>query len=220
MRWISCSGRWRPRRASEPVTGRSTISSRRRPGRRATASRRVASAEGGEGGRGMPVPFLTARWSHLLLVNLEAPEAVLRPIIPTPLELDHWRGKAYVSVVGVCMDTVRVGRGWRVPGFTAHAQVNFRTYVRFRDRAGVWFIRQLVTSRLMAAVARWAYGEPFEAAPIDARVTDAPDTVTVEYRIARRGRMAATAGAARGVPRPGSAEAFFQERFEGYRLNR
>ena len=168
----------------------------------------------------MPVPFLTARWSHLLLVNLEAPEAVLRPIIPTPLELDHWRGKAYVSVVGVCMDTVRVGRGWRVPGFTAHAQVNFRTYVRFRDRAGVWFIRQLVTSRLMASVARWAFGEPFEAAPIDARVTDAPDTVTVEYRIARRGRMAATAGAARGVPRPGSAEAFFQQRFEGYRLNR
>jgi uncharacterized protein len=167
----------------------------------------------------MPVPFLTARWSHLLLVNLEVPEAVLRPIIPAPLELDHWRGKAYVSVVGLCMDAVRV-RGWRVPGFAAHAQVNFRTYVRLRDRAGVWFIRQLVASRLMAAVARWAYGEPFETAPIDARVADAPDTVTVEYRLARRWRMVATAGAALGVPRPGSAEAFFQERFVGYRLNR
>jgi uncharacterized protein YqjF (DUF2071 family) len=117
------------------------------------------------------------------------------------------------------MDGVRV-RGWRVPGFAAHAQVNFRTYVRFRDRAGVWFIRQLVASRLMAAVARWAYGEPFQTAPIDARVTAAPETVTVEYRIARRWRMAATAGAARGVPRPGSAEAFFQERFVGYRVNR
>ncbi len=155
----------------------------------------------------------------MVLVNIEAPEAVLRPIIPPPLELDHWRGKAYVSVVGLCMDAVRV-RGWRVPGFTAHAQVNFRTYVRFRDRAGVWFIRQLVASRLMAAVARWAYAEPFATVPINTRVTAAPETVTVEYRIARRWRMAATAGAAQGLPRPGSAEAFFQQRFVGYRLNR
>src|SRR5256886_14671074 len=65
-------------------------------------------------------------------------------------------------------------KGWRIPGFTAHPQVNFRTYVRVAGEPGVWFIRQLVPSRLIAAVGRLRYGEPFWPAPIRSRVGDGP----------------------------------------------
>jgi len=100
----------------------------------------------------LPRPFLTARWSHLLIVSFEVPEGLVHRVVPPALQLDRWQGRAHVSLVALGMDDVRV-RGWRVPGLPAHPQVNFRTYVRHGNRPGVWFIRQLVPNRLIAAVA-------------------------------------------------------------------
>jgi len=145
--------------------------------------------------------------------------------VPSALELDRWQGRAHVSLVALRMDDVRVRGGrWRVPGLSAHPQVNFRTYVRQGNRPGVWFIRQLVPNRLIAAVARWRYGEPFEATAIECAVAATEAETRVEYRIARRWHVAATIGPrpapAAGRPAAPSAAAYFQERYLGYRVDR
>ena len=140
-------------------------------------------------------------------------------MVPPALALDRWQGRTHVSLVALRMHHVRV-RGWQVPGFTAHPQVNFRTYVREGDRAGVWFIRQLVPNRLIAAVGRWCYGEPFATAPIECTATQTDAEARVEYRIARRWRVAAETGPTIGRPAAGSVAAYFQERYLGYRLDR
>src|SRR5204863_413186 len=82
----------------------------------------------------------------------EAPAGLIRRLVPVGVEPDHWNGRTHVSLVALGMHRVRL-HGWRVPGFSAHLQVNFRTYVRYRGEPGVWFIREFVPSRLLAAAA-------------------------------------------------------------------
>jgi len=133
----------------------------------------------------MPVtrrPFLTARWSDIVLLTFEAPEDLVRRALPSGVELDRWNGRTHVSLVALRMLDVRI-MGWRIPGFTSHPQVNFRTYVRVGGEPGVWFIRQLVPSRLIAAVGRLRYDEPFWPMPIRSRVVNAATELAVEYGV-------------------------------------
>src|SRR5947199_9445221 len=87
----------------------------------------------------------------------------------TEVAPDRWNGRTNVSLVALQLLDVRI-KGWGIPGLTAHPQVNFRTYLRAAGEPGVWFVRQFVPSRLIAAVGRLRYGEPFWPTPIRSRV--------------------------------------------------
>ena len=161
-----------------------------------------------------PRPFLAARWSHIILLTFEAPEDLIRRSIPSGAEPDRWNGRTHVSLVALQMLDIRI-KGWRIPGFTAHPQVNFRTYVRVAGEPGVWFIRQLVPSRLIAAVGRLRYGEPFWPAPIRSRVVNLPSEVRAEYGVgpaALGWHVSVTGARAELVPPPASSEHYFLER--------
>ncbi|MGH7676377.1 MAG: DUF2071 domain-containing protein [Gemmatimonadales bacterium] len=167
----------------------------------------------------MPRPFLTARWSDLVFLTFEAPEDLVSAATPRGAEPDRWQGRTHVTLVALRMDDVRVA-GWRIPGFGGHAQVNLRTYVR---GDGVSFIRQLVPSRLIAAVARIRYREPFRAAAIEARVRATNDARHVEYRfgLARPVHRIAVAGShAAERPVPGTFAHYLIERRFGWRADR
>jgi uncharacterized protein len=159
-------------------------------------------------------PFLAARWSHIILLSFEAPEDLIRRSIPAGVEPDRWNGRTHVSVVALQMLDVRI-KGWRIPGFTAHPQVNFRTYVRLGGEPGVWFIRQFVPSRLIAAIGRLRYGEPFWPTPIRSRVLDLPAEVRAEYAVgppALGWHVNVTGSHAAHVPPADSPEHYFKER--------
>ena len=161
-----------------------------------------------------PRPFLAARWSHIILLSFEAPEDLIRRAIPPGVEPDRWDGRTHVSLVALQMLDLRI-KGWRIPGFRAHPQVNFRTYVRVAGEAGVWFVRQFVSSRLIAAVGRLRYGEPFWPTPIRSRVVETQSEVRVEYGVgpAALGWHVSVAGSrATLVPPPDSPEHYFIER--------
>ncbi len=169
-----------------------------------------------------PRPFFTARWSNLLFLTFEAAEQLVRGHLPPGVAPDRWNGATHVSLVALQLSDIRV-RGWRVPGFSAHPQVNFRTYVRYRGEPGVCFLRQLVPSRLIAAVGRWRYGEPFRAMPVRSRVTAVDTEVRAEYGIgsaATGWHVRVTGSQAARVPSPGSAEHYFTERVLGCRAAR
>ncbi len=162
----------------------------------------------------MPRPFLTARWSDIVLLTFEAPEGLIRRSIPPGVEPDTWGGRTHVSVVALHMSSVRL-MGWGIPGFRAHPQVNFRTYVRVGGEPGVWFIRQLVPSRLIAAVARLRYEEPFWPTPIRRRVVATPTEVRAEYAVGPEAlgwHVSVAGSAAAALPPIDSAEHYFTER--------
>src|SRR2546429_868618 len=114
-------------------------------------------------------------------------------------------------------------RGWPVPGFSAHLQVNFRTYIRYRGEPGVWFIREFVPSRLLAAVAWLKFGEPFGTAPIRVRVEEQESSLRTSYRLERPelGWHLTMAGSrATHVPPTDSPEHYFKERVLACRARR
>jgi uncharacterized protein len=162
----------------------------------------------------LPRPFLTARWSDIVLLTLEAPEALIRRLIPADVEPDRWEGRTHVSIVALQMHEVRV-MGFGIPGFRSHPQVNFRTYVRHGGEPGVWFIRQLVPSRVIAAVGRLKYDEPFWPTPIRRRVVASSTEVRAEYGVGPQAfgwHVNATGTQEARVPAADSAERYFTER--------
>src|SRR5690242_13649205 len=111
-------------------------------------------------------PFLTAEWRDLVMLNYEVPQGLLEPLVPGGVELDHWNGTLYVSVVGFLFRDTRV-LGLAIPGHRTFEEVNLRFYVRREvageERRGVVFIRELVPRRAIATVARLLYNEPYRA---------------------------------------------------------
>jgi uncharacterized protein YqjF (DUF2071 family) len=167
-------------------------------------------------------PFLTARWHHLLMLTFETPEALLAPLVPAGCELDRWTGRAYVSLVALRMDHVRV-RGLAVPGLTAYPQVNLRSYVRHAGQPAVCFVQELVPSRLLAAVARWRYGEPFAAGRVELRVAGDAGGSTVEYRFGidrPHHRISVRGSLETAVPGAATFEHWVKERARGCRTGR
>lgn len=142
-------------------------------------------------------------------------------VIPPGLEPDRWEGRTHVSLVALEMHDIRL-RGWRIPGFGSHAQVNFRTYVRHPAGPGVSFVREFVPSRLVAAVGRLRYGEPVRAARIVAHVEATGDTVRAEYRFGLTTpsyHVAVTGSAASHLPSAGGFEQYLTERTVGCRVD-
>lgn len=126
-------------------------------------------------------PFLTARWSNLLLVSYHVDPALLEPLVPAGCELDLFEGRPAVSLVAFDFLDTRV-RGIRWPGYVSFPEINLRYYLRQpasairgaeerKDRRGVSFVRELVPKWLIAAAARTLYNEPYVACPMRSSVS-------------------------------------------------
>ena len=166
--------------------------------------------------------FLTARWSNLVLVTYAVPEVFLRVVIHPALELDRWEGQAHVSLVAFDFLDTRV-LFCRVPGHVAFPEINLRTYVRHGEQRGVTFIREFVPSRLTAAMARTAYHEPYEAAPMDSATAIGGNRVCVTHRWHWGGRehsLTAVGSTAAETPAADSAAHHFKEHEWGYGRSR
>ena len=173
-------------------------------------------------------PFLTARWEHLLLLNYAVPREVLAPRVPAGTTLDLWQGEALVSVVGFMMRDVRV-LGVPVPFHRTFEEVNLRFYVLRETpegevRRAVAFVRELVPRRAIAAVARWAYNEPYTAVPMDhALAVSSEQGGTVAYGWRHEGvdfALRAEARGSAGPSAPGSEAEFITEHYWGYTRQR
>src|SRR3989442_10601018 len=102
-----------------------------------------------------------------------------------------------------------------IPGFAAYPQVNFRVYARHRTYAAVAFVRELVPSRLIAAVGRLRFREPFRAAPIEAQITESAGGVSAVYRFGLavpEYRIVVTGSRDSAVPAASSFEHYLKER--------
>jgi uncharacterized protein len=167
-------------------------------------------------------PFLSARWRDLLLLTYAVPDELALPLVPPGCEPDRWGGRCHASLVALKMERVRI-RGIAVPGLTAYPQVNLRLYVRHEGRAAVRFVQELVPSRLLAAAARWLYGEPFRAGPIQARLERQNGVCSADYRFGLdrpRWRIAVQAAPHAEVPGADTFEHWVKERVRGCRTDR
>jgi uncharacterized protein YqjF (DUF2071 family) len=166
----------------------------------------------------MPRPFLTARWEHLLNVTWRVPPALLAPHVPRGVTLDVQEGHAFASLVAFdFLDTRVLGVPW--PGFRNFPELNLRFYVKQGEERGVVFLREFVPQRLVAAMARATYNEPYRAAPMHSRFEAQGDAVHWMLGISWGGRehsVAVRAREPRTVPTADSVTHYFKEHQWGF----
>ena len=93
----------------------------------------------------------------------------LRSQLPEALEIDAFEGQAWVSFVGFRLD-VRL-RNWpSIPFCSSCVELNFRTYVRYRDEPGICFLTMHADSRFIVSAARWQTPLPYALADLRYRL--------------------------------------------------
>jgi len=163
-------------------------------------------------------------WHDLAFLHWSVNPDLLRPFIPAGLVIDTWQGQAWLGIVpfrmaGVCPRRLPARRC-----AFAFPELNVRTYVRSRDRDGVWFFSLDATSWLSVRVARAWYGLPY----FDARISFNDDGQRIRYASERTHRGAPAAAldldygpcgpAARSLP--GTLEHWLTERYALYSADR
>ena len=95
--------------------------------------------------------FLTADWENIVMANYEVNPTVLEPYLPKGVELDYYKNKTYVSLVGFMFKKTSLF-GIPIPFFGSFEEINLRFYVRRingkKVKKGVVFINETVPFKL------------------------------------------------------------------------
>jgi hypothetical protein len=162
-------------------------------------------------------PLTHQQWANVLFLHWPFPAEPLEARLPGGLDLDLYRGQAWIGLVPLTMWKVRASFLPPFPGLSTFHEINVRTYVRVGGTPGVWFLSLDSSSLLAVHGARLAYHLPYFAAEIEVHREDS----TVRFRSTRTHRRApparfeATWTLREPVPgaRPGSLEHFLTERY-------
>lgn len=116
----------------------------------------------------MTRPFLTARWSDLILVNYRVPPALLAPHVPPGSRLDTPDGKPDLHLLSLVAFHFSRTRVWGLPLPTGEffPELNLRFYVRRADLRATVFLKEYVPVPLVALGARLLYRQPYELATL------------------------------------------------------
>jgi uncharacterized protein YqjF (DUF2071 family) len=153
-------------------------------------------------------------WRNLLFLHWPVAPQAIEPLLPAGVELDLFRGRAWVSIVPF------EGRRSRLAGIGAgfsldFLEINVRTYVHCKGVPGVFVFSMDASSHLAVAFSRVAVGLPYSFASID-NLVQGKD---VEYRGVRHASHRPTfatraqIGDAIGLSRPGTLDHFLLERY-------
>ncbi len=115
-------------------------------------------------------PLFLADWMDVLFIHYEVDPTRLQASVP--FELDLLDGRAFVSLVAFSMRRLRPAFGgaltalpFKIVGETRF--LNVRTYVRHNQEAGIYFIKEFMSSRLSAPLGPLTYGLPYHLARLD-----------------------------------------------------
>ena len=115
--------------------------------------------------RPWPLPnrnwLLKQQWNHLLFIHYALDAEQVRAMIPEPLEIDRYDGRAWLGVVPFDMKGVGLRGLPTLPSLSDFPEINLRTYVTYKGKPGVWFISLDVPHRIPVYIARTAFHLPY-----------------------------------------------------------
>jgi uncharacterized protein len=171
--------------------------------------------------RPWPLPpgswIMAQRWHDLLFAHWPVDARALRALLPRQLNIDTFKGQAWVAVVPFRMSGVHLRGMPAVPRLSKFPELNVRTYVVAQGKPGVWFFSLDAGNRAAVAIARAWFHLPY----FRARMSSEERDNTIHYRSERTHRGAPAAcleGRYRPAgeafsPQPGTLEHFLTERY-------
>lgn len=162
-------------------------------------------------------PVMHQNWGQLLFMHWRVKEELLRPHIPSQLELDTFGRSAWIGVTPFTMWDIRALPPFvpPIPGLSSMHELNVRTYVHHNGVPGVWFFSLDTNSAAAALAARTLYHLPYYTAEIEIE----KDGENISYFLSREEEPAAefeatwTVGKPLPLAQPGSREFFLTERY-------
>lgn len=160
--------------------------------------------------RPWPVPqrpwLMFQRWETLLFAHWPVPPEKLLPLVPDGIELDVFKGQAWLGIVPFRMNNVHPRYLPPVPWLSRFPELNVRTYVKAKDgKPGVLFSSLDAANPLAVATARRLFHLPYFNAQMAIRRKDK----TIFYESVRTHKNARS-GEFRGHYRP-TSDVFYAE---------
>ncbi|MGE8534334.1 MAG: YqjF family protein [Chryseobacterium sp.] len=128
--------------------------------------------------------FLKAEWRKLAIINYEIDPEILLPYLPKGTELDFYRGRYYVSLIGFLFLNTKL-LGLPIPFHRNFEEVNLRFYVKKKEK-GVWkrgvvFIKEIVPKPALSFVANTLYKENYYTMPMKNQIHESGDELLIRY---------------------------------------
>ena len=128
--------------------------------------------------------FLFAKWENLIMANYEVDPDVLTPYLPHGVELDFYKDKTYLSLVGFMFKKTRLFN-MPIPFLGTFEEINLRFYVKRVEgdtiKRGVVFISETVPYKLVAWLANKLYKEHYIAIPTKNSIDIKNDSKSIRY---------------------------------------
>lgn len=165
--------------------------------------------------------FLRARWENLIMANYEIDPSVLQPSLPYGVEIDTYRSKAYISLVGFLFRETRLFNV-SVPFLGTFEEINLRFYVVRKmgaeTRRGVVFVNETVPFRPVVIVANWLYKEHYVAVPTqhEWKISDRSKEIAYGWQCKNECFQIKAIATNQAEPTVGSIEEYIFEHYYGY----
>lgn len=163
------------------------------------------------------IPDVRMNWDNLLFLHWRVDPAIMRRLVPEPLELDLFDGSAWIGLVPFTMANCSFRRfGW-VPGLKDFHECNVRTYATINGKRGVWFFSLDAQTLLPVLGGRWMWSLNY----VYSRFSVKREGDVTDYSLERRrgpwaqGRTHIKWHSGEVLPAslPGSLEHFLTERY-------
>ena len=104
---------------------------------------------------------LSQRWHDLLFMHWPVEPRALAALVPAPLELQTFDGRAWLGIVPFRMSDVRLRGLPALPWLSAFPELNVRTYTSLDDKPGVYFFSLDASNPLAVWAARFFFHLPY-----------------------------------------------------------
>ena len=120
--------------------------------------------------------FLKANWENIIMANYEIDPKILSPFLPKGVELDLFKGKCYISLVGFMFKNTKLFNV-PIPFFGNFEEINLRFYVKRTKKElslkrGVVFINETIPYPIVAWIANKLYNEHYTVVPTKHEIID------------------------------------------------
>jgi uncharacterized protein YqjF (DUF2071 family) len=144
-------------------------------------------------------PWVMAqRWHNLLFAHWPIPLETLQPLVPEPLQIDTFRGQAWLGLIPFRLSGIRLRCMPALPIVSSFTEINVRTYVTLGGKPGVLFLSMDASNMPGTAIARPTFRVPYTYA--DVRISSDQDGYA--FQCARRGGGGIPHAIFRGIYRP------------------
>lgn len=164
-------------------------------------------------------PFWLCNWTGVVFLHFEVDGAALQREVP--FALDHFEGRAFVSLVAFTLTDMRPRLGGRLTRllfkpFGTHRYLNVRTYVQERERTGIYFLAEWLDAPWLNLLAGpLLYGLPFRCGRLCYH--NQPDNGCVSGSVEDAGRRLSYSGTVSDPPQRAARDSLDEFLVERYR---